>query len=73
MTRNYRATPEEIGRLRLEIRDEYRRERDEGACLMNPIMKAATLDTHSWIWLLQRLRPAERRWICARTERGPTD
>lgn len=58
-TTGYRASPEEIGRIRREIRECVRMERETGTVLMNVIMKAATLDEPSWIWLRQRMRPAE--------------
>lgn len=59
----YSATPEEIGRMRREIRECIKQEKATGACAFNPILKAATLDDQSWVWLLERLRPAESRWI----------
>ncbi len=53
----YRATPEEIGRLRRQIREQA--QRTDGCVDYNVFLKAATLDDHCWMWLRQRMRPAE--------------
>lgn len=55
----YRATPEEIGSLRREIRAALAYMKEHGSVPSHPFMKAATLDEGSWIWLRQRMRPQE--------------
>jgi hypothetical protein len=66
-----RATPAEIGRLRKEIREAVRHDREQGVVLANVFVKAATLDESSWIWLCQRMRPAERDLLRQMTGREP--
>jgi hypothetical protein len=55
----YRATPEEIGRMRREIREALAYSKKHNAVPAQPFMKAGTLDAQSWTWLRQRMRPQE--------------
>ena len=65
MMPGYRATPDEIGRMRREIREAYRMSKAEGVIPYFLPLKVASLDDRSWIWLIQRMRPAELRMIKA--------
>lgn len=69
----YRADPEEIGRMRAEIRHTYQRK--DGLCPYFLPMKIASLDEHSWIWLIQRMRPAElemiKKWRATTSDPSP--
>lgn len=53
------ATPEEIGKLRREIREAERSIRRDGTYPAYTFLKAATLSRRSWIHLVQRMRPRE--------------
>lgn len=65
MSGDYRATQEEIGKLRVEVRKARQQSEKTGLVPYFLPMKLASLDAHSRMWLVQYMRPVDVMWIAS--------